>query len=102
MLLKYINAFRAYSVRQINNFSAVEINNYHKLYSQSGKVAPQTLNQSVNAIKFYYQYVLNRNIEYEKIIRPKKEKRLPNVFSLVEIEKILLNTKNLNIKLFYL
>ncbi len=98
MLLKYINAFRAHSVRQINNFSAVEINNYHKLYSQSGKVAPQTLNQSVNAIKFYYQYVLNRNIEYEKIIRPKKEKRLPNVFSLEEIEKILLNTKNLKHK----
>ncbi len=98
MFLRFINTFKKQSLQQINNFTEVEINHYHKIYVQSGKVAAQTLNQSVNAIKFYYQDVLNRDIEYEKVIRAKKEKLLPNVFSKPEIEKILRNVKNLKHK----
>lgn len=44
--------------------------------------------QAISAIKFLYNTILDRNEIIEKVPRPKKEKKLPNVLSREEIEKI--------------
>ncbi len=54
-----------------------------------------TQNQHINAIKFYFEKVLGRSREYYHIDRPKKDKPLPTVLSIQEVEKILNCTKNL-------
>jgi site-specific recombinase XerD len=52
-------------------------------------------NQSINAIKFYYEQVLGRPVRTYYVQRPKKPKVLPNVLSEEEIQKILNNMDNL-------
>jgi len=55
-------------------------------------------NQSINAIKFYYERVLGRNRKVYIIDRPREEKFLPEVLSELEITAILNATENLKHK----
>ena len=55
-------------------------------------------NQAINAIKFYYEAALGREIEPITIQRPRKEKKLPNVLSEEEIALILKQITNLKHK----
>lgn len=55
-------------------------------------------NQSINAIKFYYEQVLGRPVRTYYIQRPKKQKVLPNVLSEKEVQLILNSTENLKHK----
>ncbi len=52
-------------------------------------------NQIVNAIKLFFITVQNKRIEIEKIHRPKKSRKLPNVLSKEEV-KLILNAHNNN------
>ena len=55
-------------------------------------------NQYINAIKFYYEKVLGREKQYYKVLRPKKEDKLPDVLSKEEIASMIKSTKNLKHK----
>jgi len=52
-------------------------------------------NQSVNAIKFFYEKILMRSKEVYDLPRAKKPFQLPEVYSLKEIMKIIDAAKNL-------
>ncbi len=52
-------------------------------------------NQIINAIKFYYERVLGNDREVYLINRPRKELKIPQVLSLVEVIKIFSNTNNI-------
>lgn len=56
------------------------------------------VNQALSAIKFYYLEVLNQPDMIEKVVRPKKEEKLPVVLTKEEIERILDSTSNLKHK----
>ena len=51
-------------------------------------------NQLINAIKFYYEQVLKRPRVIYYLERPKKEKRLPKVLSIQEVQLLLDQIKN--------
>ncbi len=51
-------------------------------------------NQLINAIKFYYEHVLKRPRQVYYLERPKKEKRLPGVLSLNEVQCLLGKIRN--------
>jgi len=55
-------------------------------------------NQSINAIKFYYERVKGGKRKIYNITRPREEKYLPEVLSLEEVSKILNATENLKHK----
>lgn len=55
-------------------------------------------NQSINAIKFYYERVLDGQRKIYHIERPRKEKYLPEVLSSEEIAQLLNATENLKYK----
>jgi integrase/recombinase XerD len=55
-------------------------------------------NQSINAIKFYYERVIGGQRKIYTIDRPRKEKMLPEVLSEEEMVKILNATQNLKHK----
>ncbi len=46
-------------------------------------------NQTVNAVKLFFREVMHAKIETEKIDRPRREYKLPNVLSKVEVKAIL-------------
>ncbi len=78
-------------------FSASVINEYHQLMLGEKAYSFQTVNQSVNAIKLYYQGYLKREFELQDVIRPKTGRQLPKVWNKEEMRKIL-KTSDCNLK----
>jgi len=62
------------------------------------KVSPSHENQSINAIKFYYEKILGRPVERYYIQRPRREKKLPLVLSEEEVTLIFRQIKNIKHK----
>ncbi|MEM9337850.1 MAG: site-specific tyrosine recombinase/integron integrase [Bacteroidota bacterium] len=59
------------------------------------KKSTSYLNQSINAIKFYYEVVMEMPNRFYSIERPQKEEKLPQVLSKTEIMEMLKHTSNL-------
>jgi len=97
-LLRYFNTYRQNSISQINAFSSNHINAYHKLMIGDKNYSNQTINQSVSAIKLYYNECLGQSMVLDQVIRPKVGKSLPKVWSKEEIGRILQATENLKHK----
>lgn len=57
--------------------------------------AISTQNQAINAIKYYWEQILGKKKEYIQIERPLKEKRLPLVLSVHEVDELLGRVENL-------
>ena len=53
------------------------------------------INQAINAIKFYYEIVLDMPNRFYEIERPRKESKLPTVISKEEILSIIESTNNI-------
>ncbi len=62
------------------------------------KVSTCYQNQSINAIKFYYERILGGQRKAYYIDRPRREKTLPTVLSEEEIIQILLSVENIKHK----
>lgn len=71
------------------------------LFSLKGKnFSNATLNLAINAIKFYYTQILKRSFLFNKeIVRTKKAKKLPEVFTKEEVREILATVQNVKHKL---
>ena len=52
--------------------------------------ATATINQAINALKFYYGSMLKKKFVYE-VKRPRKDKKLPVVMSQDEVARILIS-----------
>lgn len=81
-------------------FSSLSIRDV-KLYThyllELGK-SPAYVNQAISAVKFYYEAVCGIQESSIWFVRPKKEKKLPNVLSQGEVLKLLGNIANLKHK----
>lgn len=71
------------------DLEAHTINTYHSRWMSQGNITAASVNQSVNAIKFYLLHVLGKPLEGLDLVRAKQEKQLPKVISQEEIRKIL-------------
>lgn len=75
---------------------------FYTLTLLNKKLSHSYVNQAISAIKFYYGKVLNQQTA-PSYIRPKKEKKLPNVLTLHEVKNILESLQNIKHKtLLYL
>ncbi|MBU2623411.1 MAG: site-specific integrase, partial [Proteobacteria bacterium] len=73
------------------NFSEEKLiapNDYILYLAEEKESATATLNQAINALKFYYGTVLKKKFIYE-IKRPRKDKKLPVILNKDEVAKIL-------------
>jgi integrase/recombinase XerD len=95
LLLRFLNTYAAQGLAAINQFSPEQINQYHQALQQRGQ-SFTFINQSINAIKFYYSKVLNRlEISLNEVDRPAKAHKLPKVLSQQEVAAILRAPANL-------
>ncbi len=91
----YFKDFIAYfSEKKLPEITVEEINNYILELIDSKNISISQQNQRINAIKFYYEKVLNRENQYYLIERPRAEKKLPNVLSKEEINKLISTIDN--------
>lgn len=96
MLLRFLNSHAERGLEGIKRFTEEEINNYHRAMVQTGSWSCSFVNQSINAVKFYYQRVLGRHeVQLNQVERPEKPERLPMVLSKAEVASILGATDNL-------
>ncbi len=73
------------------------IRNYLQNLVHQGR-SDSYVNQSLNAIKFYYEVVEEMPNRFYSIERPQKKKTLPKVLSVQEVQAILSNTNNIKHK----
>lgn len=79
--LKFLNE------NSVNEVANEDVNKY--LYNLVlNKLSENQIHSRINAIKGYFKYIDNKELNLELIIRPKKKKMLPNVLSKTEIKKI--------------
>ena len=71
-----------------NQLSHKEINQYFWHCIQKLKLSENQVHSRINAVKFYYRYVVNTPIKLDLVIRPKKKEMLPEVLSKKEIVAI--------------
>jgi len=94
----YINCFESfinhYKNEELLNLNENNIRDYlQKLVLE--KRSNSYINQSINAIKFYYEIVLGMPNRFYAIERPRKEHKLPKVLSKEDILEIIDNTNNI-------
>jgi integrase/recombinase XerD len=92
-LKSFLVFYRDKAVADINNEDVIIYNNEHIL---KNNLSGSFQNQTVNAIKLFFQTIRDTKMMVDKIHRPKRAKVLPNVLSKEEI-KLILNAHS-NIK----
>jgi len=97
--IRYNREFLQFSDANINAVTDEMVKTYLRYLSENQKYSASTLNGAINALKFFYSTVLKRGIVFERIMRPKKDKKLPIVLSAEEVMKIIDSTSNLRHRL---
>ena len=87
----FVNEFQG---RDLGVITKEEINSFILRLIKEKQISPSQQNQRINAIKFFYEKVLNREKEYYWIDRPRKERKLPDILSKEEIAAMLRATEN--------
>lgn len=85
-LKSFLTFFNHKSVFEITNEDVVL---YTNDYIVKNKLSSSYQNQLVNALKLYFTTIQDRNLDIEKVHRPRREKTLPNVLSKEEVKAIL-------------
>jgi integrase/recombinase XerD len=91
----FFSFFRNRDFKEINK---EEIESYVYHLKTKYQISDTKQNTVINAIKAYYEHVLERPREYYNIQRPNKSKTLPNVFSPEEVDKLLKAPENVKHK----
>jgi site-specific recombinase XerD len=95
----YISAlrtfFKYFEKENLKEISKEQIEGYVFEMIQKYRISDSTQNGIVNAIKCYYEHVLEQPREYYSITRPKKSRSLPNVLSQDEVKAIINQPENL-------
>jgi site-specific recombinase XerD len=92
---EFINFYPTYHIDLIDETMIIK---FLRFLVTERKVSTTYQNQSINAIKFYYEKVLGGQRKFYFIDRPKKEQTLPSVLSSQEVTQLLRANTNLKHK----
>jgi len=87
-----------YKDKQIEEIDNKDIVHFNSEFIIKNKLSLSYQNQLINALKLFYNTITNKKLIIENILRPRYSRKLPNVLSKDEIEKILKATQNLKHK----
>jgi site-specific recombinase XerD len=90
--------FRYYHQKSISELSTQDIVAFNNNYIIKQGHSYSYQNQFVNALKLFYSKIEKQVINPELIMRPRGEKKLPNVLSKEEVKKILESLQNIKHK----
>ena len=92
---EFINFYHKFEIDRIDESMITAFMRYLVI---DRKVSSSYQNQSINAVKFYYERVLGGNRKVYTVERPRTEKTLPVVLSADEVGELLKATDNLKHK----
>ncbi|MEO7081612.1 MAG: site-specific tyrosine recombinase/integron integrase, partial [Flavobacteriales bacterium] len=87
--------FQHFPAKHPNDIRTEDIERYQHYMASARKVSNSTLNQVVNAVRYYYKDVFGDAQRVKFIERPRRERKLPSVLSEVEVTAILRSVDNL-------
>jgi integrase/recombinase XerD len=91
LIKSFLLFFSDISVREITNNDIIHFN--HQFILMNGySISYQR--QMVSAIKLFYKEVKHRRLDLDRLERPRKEKKLPVVFSMEEVGRIIRSIRN--------
>lgn len=85
-----------------DRLSIEQVKTYLHYCVTHNKSSAVTINQVISAVKIFFVDVLHREWEPVKIKRPRREKKLPEIFSKQEIILLLNNVKNIKHKSIFI
>lgn len=94
MFEQFMNYYKDVDLLSLNE---QDIRNYLLNMIQNGK-SDSVVNQSINAIKFYYEVVMEMPNRFYAVERPIKKERLPEILSKKEVVSIIDNCNNIKHK----
>ena len=92
---EFINFYKSVELERIDEKKIIA---YLRYLVMERQVSVSYQNQSINAIKFYYERVLGGQRKLYHIDRPRKERTLPTVLSSAEVSLLIKNVDNLKHK----
>ncbi len=92
--IKIDRDFLSFVNKQPSEINDNDIKDYLLYLTEEKDSATATLNQAINALKFYYGIMLKKKFVYE-VRRPRKDKKLPVILSQQEVVKVLTSLENL-------
>ena len=95
---EFVGFLTFFENRDLNEVSKEDIEGYIAHLITKYKISEVKQNQSINAIKWYFEKVLEKPREYYTITRPKKAKTLPSVLSEQEVFLLINSPTNLKHK----
>lgn len=97
-VLRFINSYTKNNIFTINGFDSDVINRYHELMLDDKSYNSTTITQSLSAIKLYYSKIARNELDDVILVRPKRERTLPTVWSTADIQTIIKSIDNLKHK----
>ena len=89
---------RLLEARNIDDLNKNQLQSYLLWLFEKHNYSAANLHTTINAIKFYFEKVLNRNKELYNLPRPKKPQKLPDVMAEEEMTELFTGIENLKHK----
>jgi integrase/recombinase XerD len=90
----YNRDFLLFTDKEPSKINDDDIKDYLLYLAEEKESATATINQAINALKFFYGTMLKKKFLYE-VKRPRKDKKLPEVLSKEEVSRIINGTANI-------
>jgi len=96
---EFINYYHQFDINAITEHQIIT---FLRFLVMERKVSSSYQNQSINAIKFYYEKVLGGQRKFYFIDRPKKERALPTVLNTEEVKRLFAAVNNIKHKCIFM
>jgi len=87
--VRVVRQLARYYNKSPDRISEEELRQYFLYLSQVKKVSPSTFQIALSAIKFFYEYTLQRQWATLELVKPIRETKLPVVLSVEEVGRVL-------------
>lgn len=96
--LEALKTFLTVTKKEVDLITEKDLIAFNTTYILKNNYSASFQNQVVNAVKLFFGTIENHPMRIEKIHRPKREKKLPNVLSIAEVRDILVALDNVKHK----
>jgi integrase/recombinase XerD len=89
--VRWVYCLAQYYHKAPDQLSDEELKNYLFYLAETKKLSASSLNQAVSALRLFYRTVLQRSVDYLRMVLPRANKaiRRPQVFAVEEVERLL-------------
>ncbi len=96
---EFLQLLRMLKNYPVNNLDTNRLNSYFLYCAKVLKLSENTIHSRINAVKFYFEKVLNKPKIFIDVPRPKKKSILPKALSTSEVKKLFKVTNNIKHRL---